>query len=316
MGNPSAVPRFVKVLIAVAGVVFLFVAVLAMAGAAWYGMSKKHARTMEPATSDSVAASTLVAENDANGDGQAPRHRSSGAARPPVKVEPFRGQYCSSMGPPGWAVIAENPQRSAFGADFASSDGLTFAGYSIFPGGTLAPQGFETPGRAVAATLTGFGTVQVRFSNPRQLAQNVYMIEYQSPTNHGVAFYQVIPAGGGGFMIVMRTAGTGVSPGQWEKRAAEAMAVARSLRCQVPFVPPSPDPPGLNSKPSSRSDEGDESDTLYNRWLEREYYHNPETGENYWVSPSENYSQTGPDGPGYYATYGNSIIKLSPGYTQ
>ncbi len=133
----------------------------------------------------------------------------------------------------------------------------------------------------MAATLTAFGTVQVRFSNPRQLAQNVYMIEYQSPTNHGVAFYQVIPAGNGGFMIVMRTGGTGMGAGLWEKRGAEGMAVARSLRCQVPFVPPAPDPPGLNSKPASHSSSAnDESDTLYNTWLEREYYHNSETGEN------------------------------------
>ena len=193
---------------------------------------------------------------------------------------------------------------------------MVFAGYSIFPAGTLAPPGFETPGRAVAATLTGFGTVQVHFSNARQIAQNVYMIEYQSPTNHGVAFYQVVAAGDGGYMIVMRTAGTGVGGGLWEKRAAEAMAVARSLRCQVPFVPPAADPPGLNTKPSSRSRENDESDTLYNTWLEREYYHNSETGENYWVSPSENYTETGSEGPGYYATYGNSLIKLTPGYAQ
>jgi hypothetical protein len=55
---------------------------------------------------------------------------------------------------------------------------------------------------------------------------------------------------------------------------------------------------------------------MYNTWLEMEYYHNPQNGENYWVSPSENYSQTGPDGPGYYATYGNSLIKLDPGYAQ
>ena len=131
-----------------------------------------------------------------------------------------------------------------------------------------------------------------------------------------MAFYQVIPAGGDGYMIVMRTAGTGTGAGMWEKKVAEAMAVARSLRCQVPNVPPGPDPPELNTKSDSGSNNGGEADTMYNTWLEMEYYHNPQNGENYWVSPSENYSQYGPDGPGYYATYGNSLIKLDPGYAQ
>jgi hypothetical protein len=123
---------------------------------------------------------------------------------------------------------------------------------------------------------------------------NVFLLEYQSATNYGVAFYQPIPASADGYMIVMRTARTGTGPGLWEKRGAEAMAVARSLECQVPNVPAGPDLPGLNAKTESGSN----------------------NGENSWVSPSENYSQTGPDGPGYYGTYGNGRIKLDPGYAQ
>ncbi len=244
------------------------------------------------------------------------QRRSGEARRDPVKVQSFHGQYCASVGPPGWAVIAENPQRSAFGADFASADGLAYASYSIFPAGSLAPPGFETPLRAVTASLTSFGTVPTRIGNPRQVAPNVFLVEYQSATNRGLAFYQVIPAGEGGYMIVMRLGGTGISQGLWEKRASEAMAVARSLRCQVPFVPPGPDPPGLNSRAKSGGDNDEDSDTHYNTWLEMEYYHNPQSGENYWVSPSQDYSRTGPDGPGYYATYGGDLIKLSPGYAQ
>ena len=243
--------------------------------------------------------------------------RPAAGARPaPVKVQPFRGQYCGSVGPPGWAVIAENPQRVAFGADLMSADGMAFAGYSIFSAGPMAPMGLDTPDRAVAATLTGFGTTPAQFGPRQQLGPNVFMIEYKTATNHGVAFYEVFPAGEVGNMIVMRTAGTGNSPGQWNKRREEAFAVARSLHCQVPSVPPSPDPPELNHKSRSNSDNGDESDTLYNTWLEMEYYHNSQTGENYWVSPSHDYSETGPDGPGYYAPYGNSMVKLDPGYAQ
>ena len=249
-------------------------------------------------------------------DARPARRTSREAHTAPVKVQPFRGQYCASVGPPGWTVLDENPQRAGFGADLASSDGMAFAGYMVFPSGAMAGPGMETPGRAVAASLSAFGTISVRFSNQRQVAPNVFLFEYQSATNHGVAFYQVIPAGADGAMIVMRMGGTSTAPGLWEKRSAEAMAVARSLRCQVPTVPAAPDPPGLNSKPESARSEGEEADTLYNTWLEMEYYHNPETGENYWVNPSENYFQTGPNGAGYYATHGNSIIKLAPGYAQ
>jgi hypothetical protein len=242
----------------------------------------------------------------------------AGGRSAPVRVQPFRGQYCRSLGPPGWAVIAENPQRVAFGADLVSADGLAYAGYSIFSTGQMSVQGFETPDRGVATQLTSFGSIRTRFGNRQQIGRNVFLVEYQTPANHGVAFYQVIPAGSAGYMVVMRTAGTGTGPGLWERRGPEAMAVARSLRCQVPNVPPAPEPPALNAKRSSGRSGGDveESNTLYNRWLDMEYYHNSATGENFWVSPSHDYSRDGPDGPGYYAKHGNAIVKLDPGYAQ
>ena len=244
--------------------------------------------------------------------------RMAPSARPaPTTVKPFHGQYCASVGPPGWAVIAENPQRVAFGADLMNADGSAYAGYSIFGAGSLTMvPGAETPDRAVTSALTNLGTTQTRFGARRQLGPNVFLIEYQSATNHGVGYYQVIPAGAGGYMIVLRTAGTGNAPGMWQKKAAEAMAVARSLHCQVPNVPPAPDPPSLNAKPRRATGDNGEPDTLYNQWLGMEYYHNSQTGENYWVSPSHDWSKDGPEGPGYYAPHGNTIIKLDPGYSQ
>ena len=242
----------------------------------------------------------------------------AGSARSaPIPVKPFRGKYCASVGPPGWAVIAENAQRVAFGADFSSGDGTAFAGYSIFGGGTLASgvPGYETPDRAAAYSITNLGRTPARFSNRQQIGPNVFLIEYQTASVHGVAFWQVIPVGRGGFMIVLRTAGTGSAPGLWQRKGAEAMAVARSLRCQVPNVPPGPDPPSLNAK-SRSGGKGGEDDSLYNRWLDKEYYHNSKTGENFWVSPSHDYNQNGPEGPGYYAQQGNAMVKLDPGYSR
>jgi hypothetical protein len=234
----------------------------------------------------------------------------------PTQVGAFHGQYCRSMGPRGWAVIAENPQRVAFGADLLSADGKAAASYAIFGAGSLNPiRGYENPDRAVASNLSRFGQEQVRFGRRMQLDQNVFAIPYQTGQAEGMAFWQVIPMQAGGAMVVMRTAYA--ASGHWRERGAEASAVARSLRCNVPSVPAPPDPPALNHKPAAASggEEG-ESDSLYNQWLDKEYFHNPKSGENYWVSPSSDYQQTGPQGPGYYATYGNDVIKLESGYAQ
>jgi hypothetical protein len=247
-------------------------------------------------------------------------HRSPALRRgAPTAVVPFRGQYCGGQGPRGWIVTAENAQRVAFGADFLSQDGKAAAGYTIFGGGALAAgPGGETPDRAVATSLSSFHTVPTQFSNWKQLSQNTFLIEFQNQQSHGVAFYEVFPAGGNGFMILMRTAVTGNTPQLWPARIYEAAAVSRSIRCNVPNVPPAPDPPSLNHREQrqaqAKSGEGGDDDTLYNRWLEKEYYHNSSTGENYWVSPSEDWVQNGPQGAGYYAHSGNDYVKLDPGY--
>jgi hypothetical protein len=242
-----------------------------------------------------------------------------GQGRPaPIQVKPFRGKYCASVGPPGWAVISENAQRVAFGADFSNGNGTAYVGYGVFGGGSLAAgvPGYETPDSAVTRNLSNMGSTPTRFGNRQQLGPNVFLMEYQSATNHGVAYWQVIPAGNRGFMIVLRTAGTGAAAGLWQRKGPEAMAVARSMRCQVPNVPASPDPPSLNAKSKSGGGKGGEDDTLYNRWLDKEYYHNSQTGENYWVSPSQDWVQNGPEGPGYYAQHGNGTVKLDPGYSR
>ena len=129
--------------------------------------------------------------------------------------------------------------------------------------------------------------------------------------SEGMAYYQVIPVPGGA-MVTLRTATT--LTGLWAARGAEASGVARSLHCTVPSIPNRADPPSLNAKRKSGG-EG-EGDSEYNVWLEKEYYHNPQTGQNYWVSPSSDWEQNGPEGPGYYSRNGNDVIKLQPGYSQ
>jgi hypothetical protein len=232
----------------------------------------------------------------------------------PTAVQLVRGKYCVAYAPQGWRVTAENPQRIAFGADMLSGNGLAHAGFSVSGGGaTAARRGVETPDRVVANSLSAGGRWPTRFGVKKQLGPNVFLIDYQNSVSRGVVWYEVFPA----FVIVARQANS--APGAWDRVGAEASAVARSMHCNVPSVAPAPDPPGLNPKPKSKpaGDTGkSEDDSLYNQWLDKEYYHNSETGENFWVRPSHDWVKDGPEGPGYYAQHGNRLVKLVPGYSQ
>jgi hypothetical protein len=209
----------------------------------------------------------------------------------PLPVVSFHGQYSASMGPHGWAVTSENPQSFAFGADFLSSDGKAGAGFSVFPTGAINPTpGFSSADTAVAATLSNMGMRRITFGPKHQLAQNIYAVSFRLPESEGVAYYQVIPVPNGA-MVTLRTATT--LTGYWPSRGAEASGVARSLHCTVPSIPSSPDPASLNAKRKA----GGEGDSEYNVWLEKEYYHDPATGQNYWVSPSSDWEQNGRRAP-------------------
>jgi hypothetical protein len=67
---------------------------------------------------------------------------------------------------------------------------------------------------------------------------------------------------------------------------------------------------------SSRVALHDEAFPEYSPWLGMEHYHDATTGENYWVSPSRDWNETGPQGPGYYTKVGNGIRKLESGLSQ
>jgi hypothetical protein len=91
----------------------------------------------------------------------------------------------------------------------------------------------------------------------------------------------------------------------WERQGADAIAVALSIRSVVQ----------LRSGGSSNTGSSEEStvESGYNMQLGREYVHDPDTGENYWVSPSQDYDENGKDGPGYYKRVGVDQKKLSEG---
>jgi len=61
-------------------------------------------------------------------------------------------------------VLAEDAERTGFGADFLSADKKAAAGYSMFGAGALNQlQGYENPERAVASRLSFSGTIRINF---------------------------------------------------------------------------------------------------------------------------------------------------------
>ena len=236
---------------------------------------------------------------------------SAGAAGP-TSVQMIRGRYCVGFAPPGYQIAAEDAERVAFGADVHRLDGLGGAGFAVFGGGPMVGMPpWATPQDAVARWVSRAGSIPVQFGRVLPIEPNVFAVEMASASAHGLAIYRVIPVPGG-FMIVMRNAQA--RSDLWPRLASELVAVARALRCTVPMVPAEADPPPRAREHSRTETEGGDSE--YNQWLDTEYYHDPSTGQNYWVSPGRDWSDTGPQGPGYYIRSGNDTIKLDPGFSQ
>jgi hypothetical protein len=72
----------------------------------------------------------------------------------------------------------------------------------------------------------------------------------------------------------------------------------------------------LGAVPGSLAAELEAADSEYSPWLGMEHYHDAKTGQNYWVSPTRDWDETGPQGPGYYTKIGNDTRKLEPGLSQ
>ena len=230
-------------------------------------------------------------------------------------AQSLRGRYCSVAAPHGWAITGETATRSSFGADFNRADGG--AGASYFVVGVSADMRrsawygryYATPEQAVLATLSKMGADPVQCSAPVAVSSTMRQMQCRTASLAGLVAYQVSSLADGGYVLTIRSAAT--PHGQWQRFGSEATAVATTLRCNVPFLP-SPPAEASSGNGGSKGAKG-KGDSQYSRWLGREHYHDPKTGENYWVEPGRDWVQTGPEGPGYYARSGNELRKLEPG---
>jgi hypothetical protein len=90
---------------------------------------------------------------------------------------------------------------------------------------------------------------------------------------------------------------------RWDTQGLLTAGVAASIRCRTQFQPPH-DYFTVEAADAGAGVDGNGDDAGYNPHLGTEPANDPTTGENYLVDPSVNWSETGPDGPGYYVQKG------------
>lgn len=213
----------------------------------------------------------------------------------PIPLAQVRGNRCTALEPQGWRVC--NERNEGDGVDFVSPDATLGSGYLIVGvPSMMVPTYGGSPESAVKFIVQNFGQVPSQFSPNQRDRTGFNIIRWQNQQGVGLALWYTFPLQGD------------------PHRLREAVAVATSIRCTVALRPPPP--ADYTSRPSQtrkkpRSD--DEAASEYNAQLGMEDVHDKTTGENYWVSPSTDYRQNGPEGPGHYKQVGNDIRKLSPG---
>jgi hypothetical protein len=239
------------------------------------------------------------------------------AAQGPVSVQARGGRLCNALAPADWSFTGENPAGSAFGADMQRADGKVVASYFIVGvSGELRAsptygRWYATPQQAAMASLTQLGRLPVQCGAPSSPAPGLSLMQCRTPQYVGLALYQAFPMQGNGFVLVMRTAGA--VPALWPREAAQAAAVARSIRCNVPLRPASFDYTSGNASSGKARRGKAEGDSDYSRWSGMESVHDPATGQNYWAEAGRDWRANGPKGPGYYANVNGEERLLATG---
>ncbi|GAC1438284.1 MAG: hypothetical protein NVSMB58_33040 [Terriglobales bacterium] len=230
----------------------------------------------------------------------------------PVALQPLNRFSCRALAPAGWSIV--NGRAEGDSLDVMRSDQKAYAGYIIVGVPTVlrSNPAYASPAMAMHTNLQLLSASPVRLGNASQ-AYGYTVVPWTNARGRGFTMYRVFPlaADPGGFVLAMRTASADadITPA----KLAEAGAVATSISCSVQLVAHASSNSASSSSGHARSrDESDEASS-YNKELGVEYVHSPKTGENYEVSPSTDWRQNGPDGPGYYRPVGNSLEKLSSG---
>jgi hypothetical protein len=239
---------------------------------------------------------------------------------------------CVADAPIDWAMQA--PDRSDR-ADLFSPDGALYAGYGIQAvNTTLAPYAaaYDAPLNDPELYSTDPGTVAIAYGRIvvgaiggsqdlaggelYQATPDYLVATVRSSTHEGAIFFHAsgFPGDGLNYAYALPMYFAFATTDRWPTEGLLVARVAASIRCTTQFQPPDDYPIVEAGEAGTAGDENGE-DAGYNPQLGTEYVNDPTTGENYLVDPSTNWSETGPDGPGYYVSKGggNDYQKLEPG---
>ena len=219
-------------------------------------------------------------------------------------------------------------------ADVFSPDGTMYAGYAIAPVNTsLQPYAgaYDPPlndpdlfSPEPAAVAQAYGRIVVGLlGGSSDLVQedivaplpDYRLVSVNGSSHRGVIFFHASGFEGDGltytYALPMYFAFT--THDRWADQGLLVARVAATIRCTTEYQPRD-DYPIVEAAPAGTAVDENAGEPGYNPQLGTEPVNDPTTGENYLVDPSVNWSETGPDGPGYYAYKGGTDYqKLEPG---
>jgi hypothetical protein len=317
--------------LAAIGAVFLLVGCTA-AGASISGVGLKGTAASQPEATSTPAVIVELLESQtpaARVEPTVPDRTVDGSGG--FRLTTLSSASCTAEGPADWSMTA--PDKSDR-ADVLSPDGTRYAGYGIQAVNT-ALQGFasayapplndpalysEDPatvaaayGQIIVAGIGGAGDLVVE--EVFQISSEYLLLSVAGSTHRGGIFVHASGYPGDGYnysyAVPMYFAFT--THEQWDGQGLLTARVAASIRCSTQFQPPD-DYFTVEAADAAAGADPNGADDGYNPQLGTEYATDPNTGDNYLVDPSVNWSETGPAGPGYYVQKGGGDYqKLEPG---
>jgi hypothetical protein len=290
---------------------------------------ERQAASTGPALEASLAPSTRQVEAPATEPAEVPDRTVEGSGG--FRLAATSSASCTADAPTDWVMTA--PDRSDR-ADLFSLDGSLYAGYGIQAINTaLAPYAaafdpplndpdlYSTDPGSVAIAygriiVTGIGgTADIVGDELYQPSDEYLLVTVSGSTHQGAIVFHATGFAGDGlnyaYALPMYFAfGTA---DRWQQMGPLVAGVAASIRCSTQLQPPD-DYFRVEANDATTAVDANADEPGYNPQLGTEPVHDPTTGENFLVDPSLNWSETGPDGPGYYVQKGgNDYQKLEPG---
>ncbi|MBV9988300.1 MAG: hypothetical protein JO301_11505 [Chitinophagaceae bacterium] len=237
------------------------------------------------------------------------------------QIEPRTVGNCSQMVPVGWQA---NSNKEGNALDLWDNNKTMYAGYAILPVNTSMALFYDKelynkdPARSVlrimgVITANQFGDNAPHYTEEINEQINGYQLRsFESNNCKGVVLYRVFKGDGFNYSYIeaMRMAVT--RKDVWDQKGELVAGIAFKIMCNVQYIQhEAPSFPRSSSLKTSTT-KTKKDDYGYNPQRGTEECHNPRTGENHIVTP-EMWSNTGPDGPGYYKKSGNEYIKMAPG---